>query len=198
MSRLVVAAVVEGHGEERSAIRTLVTRVWTELLGGEHVQVLKPIRQSRSRLVGRAGLLKAIDLAELKLRASASDDRAMILVLFDADDDLPCTLAPQLLEIVRSDRSHLDVSVVLANVEFETWFAAAAPSLTEFFDLTVTAPAPDPEAAGQRKATVLKWMKGEYAETIDQARLTHAMDLQLCRSRSKSFDKLCRELEKRL
>jgi hypothetical protein len=37
-----------------------------------------------------------------------------------------------------------------------------------------------------------------YAETVDQPRLTAAMDLQMCRERSKSFDKLCRELEKRL
>jgi len=41
-------------------------------------------------------------------------------------------------------------------------------------------------------------LHGRYAETIDQVRLTTAMDLNLCRSRSKSFDKLCRELEKRL
>lgn len=198
MSRLTVAAIVEGHGEQGSAIRTVVSRVWTEMLGGEYVNVLHPIRQPRAKLIRPEELLKAIDLADAKLRAHASDDRSLILVLFDADDDLPCVLAPALLEVVRQHRSHLDVVIVLANNEFETWFAAAAQSLTQFFDLNVMAPAPDPEAAGQRKGAVKRWMHGHYSETIDQVRLTQAMDLSLCHSRSPSFDKLCRELEKRL
>ena len=67
MSRLTVAAIVEGHGEQRSAIRTIVTRVWTELLGGEYVKVLHPIRQPRSKLIRQEGLLKAIDLADERL-----------------------------------------------------------------------------------------------------------------------------------
>jgi hypothetical protein len=198
MSRLTVAAIVEGHGEQKSAIRTIVTRIWTELLGGEYVNVLHPIRQPRSKLIREEGLLKAIDLADERLREHASGDRSLILVLFDADEDLACVLAPALLDVVRQNRSHLDVAIVLANTEFETWFAAAAESLAAFFDLSMTSPASDPEAAGQRKGAVKRWMHGAYAETIDQVRLTQAMDLRLCRSRSKSFDKLCRELEKRL
>lgn len=102
------------------------------------------------------------------------------------------------MEIVRRERPHLDIAIVLANTEFETWFAAAAESLTEFFDLSVTAPALDPETAGQRKGAVRRWMHGKYSETIDQVRLTQEMDLRMCRSRSPSFDKLCRELEKRM
>ena len=198
MSRLTVAAIVEGHGEEKSAVRTVVTRVWTELLAGDYVNVLRPIRVPRSKLVRPADLLRAVDLAELQLRKATPGDRSLILILFDADEDLPCVLAPVLVDTLRRQRSHLDIAVVLANIEFETWFAAAAESLNEFFDLKVVAPAADPEAARQRKATVVRWMRGEYSETVDQVRLTHAMDLRLCRSRSKSFDKLCRELEKRL
>jgi hypothetical protein len=198
MSRLIVAAIVEGHGEENSAIRTLVTRVWTELLSCEFVNVLRPIRQPRGKLVQRDGLLKAIDLASMMLSAIASADRRLILVLFDADEDLPCVLAPSLLDIVRKDRAHLDVAIVLAYREFETWFAAAAESLTAFFKLEITPPVLDPETAGQRKGAVHRWMQGRYSPTIDQVRLTQAMDLRLCRSRSPSFDKLCRELEKRM
>jgi predicted ATPase len=37
----------------------------------------------------------------------------------------------------------------------------------------------------------------KYSETIDQPAMTADMDLSLCRRRSPSFDKLCRELEKR-
>lgn len=35
-----------------------------------------------------------------------------------------------------------------------------------------------------------------YSPTVDQAALASLVDLELVRSRSKSFDKLCRELEK--
>jgi hypothetical protein len=198
MSRLVVAPIVEGHGEEKSAIRTIVTRIWRELLNGEYVRVLRPIRQPRSKLIQRDGLLRAIDLATLTLGEDESNDRRLILVLFDADDDLPCVLAPKLRDLVSSERGHLDIAIVIANQEFETWFAAAAESLQAFFDLSITPPAVDPEAAGQRKGAVRRWMRNQYSETIDQVRLTAQMDLRLCRSRSKSFDKLCRELEKRL
>jgi len=198
MSRLTVAPIVEGHGEQKSAVRTIVSRIWTEVLGAEYVNVLPPIRHPRTRLIRAEDLLKAVDLASLNLQKQQSEDRSLILVLFDADEDLPCELAPPLLDVVRRGRPHLDVAIVLAKSEFETWFAAAAESLTKFFDLAVVAPALDPEAARQRKATVQRWMHGAYAPTVDQPRLAQAMDLALCRSRSKSFDKLCRELEKRL
>lgn len=197
MSRLNVIPIVEGHGEQKSAIRTVVRRVWTELLGGEYVNVLRPIREPRSKLITPEGLIRAVKLADIQLRQLNNDDPSLVLVLFDADDDLPCVLAPRLLETIRAECGHLDVAVVLPNPEFETWFAAAAESLTQYFDLSVTAPSPDPEAAGQRKGAVHRWM-GHYSETIDQVRLTEAMDLSLCRSRSASFGKLCREFQKRL
>ena len=197
MSRINLVPIVEGHGEQKSAIRTLVTRVWTELLDGEYANVLRPIRIPRSKLVTSEGLLNAVDLAALKLREVPSGDAALILVLFDADEDLPCALAPLLMKIIQTERAHLDVALVLANPEFETWFAAAAESLTAFFDLSVAVPAPDPEGSGQRKGAVKRWMHGQYSETVDQVRLTAAMDLRLCRSRAPSFDKLYRELAKR-
>lgn len=198
MSRLNVIPIVEGHGEQKSAIRIVVWRVWTEILGGEYINVLRPIREPRSKLVTRQGLIKAIQLADIKLRQAAGDERSMVLVLFDSDEDLPCVLAPRLIEIIHAECAHLDVAVVLPNPEFETWFAASAESLTRYFDLDVVAPSADPEGAGQRKGAVRRWMHGRYSETIDQVRLTEAMDLRLCRERSKSFDKLCRELAKRL
>ena len=87
MSPPVVAPIVEGHGEVNSAIRIVITRVWTELLGGDYVEVLKPVRQPRTKLVQRDGLLRAIDFADLKIKEVGRNDHAMILVVFDADED---------------------------------------------------------------------------------------------------------------
>ena len=198
MTELTVCAIVEGHGEQASAVRSLLTRVWTELLPGTYIDVLQPIRRPKSKLIQADELLRAVDLADLKLRETPLFRRQLILVLLDADMDAPCILGPRLLEIVTERRAHLDVSVVVANVEFETWFVAAAQSLSRYFDLAATPLSADPEVVRQGKATVRRLMHGRYGETIDQPRLCSAMDLRLCRTRSASFDKLCRELEKRL
>jgi len=196
MNRIAVAAIVEGHGEQQSAVRTLVSRIWTELLGGDYAHVLVPIRRPRHKVVKPEELLKAIDLADLKLAAVQGYDAKLILVLLDADDDRPCELGPQLLNVARRERSHLPISVVIANVEFETWFVGAASSLSAYFDIAGTNVSADPEAARQGKATVLKLTRGRYGETVDQPRFSAIMDLAECRRRCPSFDKLCRELGK--
>jgi hypothetical protein len=192
MSRLRVVPIVEGHGEQQSAIRTLLERLWYEVLEGEYIDVLRPIRIPRSKIIQPSQLLHAVDLASMKLAAQSSTDPAFILVLFDADDDCPAELSEALRHTLL-----IDVSVVIAKVEFETWFVASHESLRTLFRAYDDSGAADPESARQGKGLIDRWMDGRYGETIDQPRLTAAMDLKTCRVRSPSFDKLCRELEKR-
>lgn len=196
MSRIAVAAIVEGHGEQQSAVQTLVSRIWNELLGGDYAHILKPIRLPRHKVVKPEELLKAIDLADLKLKGFEGYAAKLILVLLDADADPPCELGPKLLNIAQRERSHLNVSVVIANVEYETWFVGAAASLSNYFDLEGTNVSSRPETARQGKGMVLKLTHGHYSETLDQPRFTARMDLAMCRSHCPSFDKLCRELGK--
>ena len=196
MSRIRVAPVVEGHGDV-AAIRRLLTRAWAYIAGGGFIDVLQPIRRPKSKLIQPAELIKAVDLAHLKLSKVEPEDRGFILVLFDADEDCPATLASGLRQHLAAQRAHLDVAIVIANVEFETWFVAAAESLLEYFDLTTYVVPDDPEGTRQGKAAVKRLMAGRYGETIDQPRLAGVFDLQRCRERSRSFDKLCRELELR-
>lgn len=189
--------IVEGHGENNS-IRPLLQRIWSELLDGDYVDVVKPIRWSRGRLVQGSELGRAVDLATLKLREAQPQERGMVLILVDADEDLPCELGPGLLREALERRPDVDISCVVANVEYETWFIAAASSLGEYLDLDESAIPPDPEGQRAGKAWVQKRFRGvKYSETVDQPAMTMKMDLSLCRRRSASFDKLCRELEKR-
>lgn len=199
MSRLRIVPIVEGHGEDQ-AIRILLQRIWAEFLGGEYVEVLKPFRKKRLKLVKPDELAQALDAAMQKLQPSKSKDQALILVLLDADNDPPCILGPELLSLARTARSDADIACVIANVEYETWFVAAAESLSDFLDLSGDRlPAADPEQARQGKAWIQKRYRGlKYSETVDQPAMTQAMDLALCRQRSPSFRKLCRELEARL
>lgn len=202
MTRLVVAPIVEGHGEYNS-VRMLLDRVWREICGGTQVDVLRPIREKRNRLGANkdGALSRAVLLASRLLHAESelAPQVSLILILVDADDDLPCVLGPKLLSDARAARNDLDISCVVANVEYETWFVAAAASLSAFIQLQPGETFPtDPESARLGKGWIKKrFTRLSYSETLDQPRLTAQFDLKECRARSKSFDKLCRELQER-
>jgi hypothetical protein len=200
MSRLRIAPIVEGHGED-GALRILLQRVASEILGNAYVEVSRPIRGKRMKLVQSRELARALDLAMLKLRAAESDDPAMILVLLDADEDLPCQLGPELLKLAQSHRADADISCVVANVEYETWLVAGASSLGDYIDLTQGSDLPEePEKRRLGKHWIQQRFRGSrsYSPTVDQPAMTSRLDLRLARERSPSFDKLCRELEKRV
>jgi Domain of unknown function (DUF4276) len=199
MSRLRVAPIVEGHGEVGS-VRILLRRIW-ESLGGEFMEVLQPIRQPRGRLVKKDGLSNAIQLAHEKLNnPPISTDPAIVLILIDADEDCPREWGPKLLDIAREVDSRMDVACVLAKLEYETWFVAAAESLEKYLELPLGFIASEsPEEARHGKGWVKQHFRGtRYSETQDQPAMTSVMDLAVCRRRSPSFGKLCRELERRL
>jgi len=193
VTRLLVAPIVEGHGEV-ACVRGLLERIGQEQLGGAVIDSLKAFRCPRSKLLRSDDLPKVAELAVAKLRQSAcGDDHLLLLVLVDADEDCPAQLAPTLLNRLQ----HLPVhcACVLATKEFESWFVAAADSLRRYLEFDD--PVPDlPERAGK------KWIEqrfrrsraARYSETIDQPAMAATMDLALCRLRSPSFDKLCRDL----
>lgn len=198
MSELRVAPIVEGHAEVE-AVRILLERVWYEILEGDFIEVLRPIRRPRGELVRDRDLIRAVQLGGLLLDESSKSIPGLTLLLIDADRDLPCLLAPRLTGMVHQELEHLDFACILANSEWETWFVAAAESLSDYLDLPAGQAVPeDPEARGLKKAWIQERFRGKYSPKLDQPRLTARMDLTLCRRRSPSFDKLCRELENRL
>ena len=198
MIDLRVVSIVEGHGEV-SALPLLLRRIWG-LIGGGGLDILRPIRSKRNLLVSATGreLDRAVQLAAHKLTAANPPAaKELILILVDADRDLPCLLGPQLTASAQKARGDKDSVCVVANVEYETWFAAAADSLKAYLNLKRDKVMPlDPERSRQGKGWVKARFSG-YSETVDQAKFTALMDLDLCRRRSPSFDKLWREIEKR-
>ena len=199
MKRLRVVPIVEGHGEVE-CVRILIERAWREL-GGEFVDVLRPIRGKRQKLVRKEDLGKAVRLAVSKLaNPGLTPDPGLVLVLLDADTDPPCHLGPELLGFAQEVASSTDVACVLAKVEYETWFVAAAESLEEYLDLSEDEQVPEnPEEQRLGKGWIEHRFKGtKYSETQDQPSMTAKMDLSLCRRRSPSFEKLCRDLARRL
>jgi hypothetical protein len=202
LSALLVAPIVEGHGEF-SAVRSLLQRIGYEIIGGSYIDVLRPIRRPKDVLLRRVDELhKAIDFAAVALQASLrSIPQQLILILLDADDDdPPCILGPKVQQLATSHRPDVDIATIIANVEYESWFVAAAPSLGQYIKLLETDVLPlKPEETRSGKGWIEKrYTQAKYSESVDQPKLTAKMDLRMARDNSPSFDKLCRELECRL
>jgi len=137
-----------------------------------------------------------VQLAALDARPGGA-----VLVVLDADEDCPKTLAAQLLRRARTGVADLPVSVVLAKREFEAWYLAAAESLRGQRGLPPDLePPPEPEAIRGAKEWLQRHMPfgRRYSETLDQPALAAVFNLELARRRSPSFEKLCREMARLL
>ena len=193
MDDFCILPIVEGHGEVE-AIRTLLQRVWNELLGGNYIHVLRPFRVPKGKILKEEELIRYLKLAELKLDQEQKYVKRAILVLFDADADLPCILAKQVLEMIAASGLQTPSFCVIANKEFETWFVASADTMPNEFSDLEGGVAEMAELEGRGKLWVKEHFQRHYSETADMPRLTKQMDLGLVRDRCPSFDKLCREL----
>ena len=202
MKVLKIAPIVEGDGEV-AAVPILLRRISEAFAPDSTFHVLRPILRPRDRLLQNKDhcLEKSINLAVGKLRqCTIPGARELILVLVDADKECAANVGPRLQSLARSLRSDVDIACVLAVLEYETWFVAAADSLRRYLKIDEGTRIPDdPEMDRCRKGWIERQFRGvKYVEPVDQPKLTAAMDLVACRRRSASFDKLCREVERRL
>ncbi|MGY0196659.1 DUF4276 family protein [Leptothrix sp. BB-4] len=189
-----VCPIVEGDGEVL-ALPVLLRRIARQFTPHCAMDVLRPIRVHRMTLLNRP------DEFERYLRLAAnycgSDD--LILILLDADDDCPVTLAASLRSQAERVLPHRRVAVVLANREFEAWFIAAADSLVEVIGLSLL---PDDQKVPSDSPRDAKGWLGKrmgprrYHPISDQATFARHIDLQMARERSRSFRKLCDDWER--
>ncbi len=204
-----VVVIVEGHGED-GAIRTLLERIWYDLLRGDYIEVI-PWRGKQGQLLSAGGeeLRSVVKAAAIKLHATVhtteqTDFRRLLLIMVDTEgleENCPMTRAPALVATARKERSDpaTEIACVLPNVMFETWFAAAAHSLRDQNGLASDLPkSKDPEGDRLGKSWLKKHLSRKYKETVDQARFVAKMDLEECKNSSRSFRKLVGELKRRL
>ena len=190
--------IVEGHGEI-SAVPELLRRLAHEEFRNYQLEVMRPFRLPRGRILADAGLEKAVELGARKL---AADGRTgAILVLLDADDDCPAVLAPALLQRITAVKPSLSSSVVIAKAEYESWFLASAVSLRGKNSVRADAnPPSNPESIRDAKGHLERELfvrDAKYSETIDQVSLTASMDFVEAR-RCPSFEKLYRDMSRLL
>jgi hypothetical protein len=190
MSTVSVGCVVEGVGEV-AALPVLLRRLAPELDPSVHLNVAKPIRIPRSRLLKAGELERATQLAALRAGHQA------VLVVIDADDDLPCQLAPELLSRAAAAVPGVYVALVIAQCEYEAWLIAGAQSIAGKRGLRDDL-LPPPNAESIRGAK--EWLSDHmaqanqaYSPTLDQAALTASVDLAQA-ANTLSFRKLKRDL----
>lgn len=187
---LTIATVVEGQGEV-AAVPVLLRRILAEIAPDTYVGLPRPYRVGRDSLIKSGGI-------EAAVKAVAEQGNA-VLVLLDADDDLPCTLGPELLRRAVRSRDDRPSSVVVATREFEAWFLAAAESLRGVRGLATDLAAP---AAPERLRDAKGWLTERrtdgraYKPTADQAALAQVFDLRAARAGAPSFGKLWRDVER--
>ena len=201
MARLRIAPIVEGNGE-MACIHALLGNVWRKFVDAESPEILKPIKKNRTQLDKRDKLRRFVEEAATFLAGRSTPSLpGLILILLDADDDCPAELGPRLRGWAKDVDARFEVACVVANLEYETWFVAAAESLAAagFLGRKGRESFPDdPEGQRLRKGWIeerYRIAKGEkYDPVVHQLPMTQAMDLDACHERSASFRKLCREL----
>jgi len=186
-----IVPIVEGHGDVQ-AVPILLRRLLQQSQAFQ-IQVARPIRIPKTRLLKKDGIERAIKIAKLH------ESCAGILVLLDADEDRDCPkhLAPRLLKWAQRAAAGTPATVVLAKREFEAWFLGSMESLRGQRGISKDAsPPPAPEEIRDAKGWLSKHMPPGtiYKETVDQAALSNLMDLDQARKSCPSFDKLCREI----
>jgi hypothetical protein len=191
MERNKVYAIVEEHGEANSPVpgqKPAVTILLQKVLGHLQCWTLYPSQQPwRMRSCGD---FFHADTRERTLRAHKNFlDCAAVLVLFDLDDACPAQKGPEIAARIRAmEPLPFTVTVVCAKREYEGWFLAGLESIHPgniYPD--------DPENIRGAK----QWLGRhfDYRETRDQANYTQRLDVDLTRSRSRSFQRLHHALQ---
>ncbi len=188
----VLVPIVEGYGDEK-AVPLLIRRILHERLQEFTVQVARPFRVPRDKVVKEYELERAIIQAQRKQK-----DAGAILVLLDTDpDDCPVVTASLLLEKAKS-ATGLPVAVVLAQLEYECWFLGAKKFLRGKCGIRYDAESvPHAETIRGAKGRLERNMAEgiNYKETRDQVKLTAKLDLDECEKNCQSFGKLLRDVQ---
>lgn len=184
-----IVPIVEGQAEVQ-AVPILLRRI-LKVLEAYHVQIARPFRVGRYKVVKKGELERAIQYA-MKDRENVE----AILIVLDADDDCPAELGPDLARRVEMVAAGKPFAVVLAKRELEAWFLGAKESLRGQRGIRMDAvPPASPEAIRGAKEALSRNMVGQrYLEVDDQPALAAAMDLEAAQRRCASFDKLMREV----
>ena len=123
--RIKIVPIVEGYGEVEAVFDFAKAR---SIRTGPRIslEIPHPIRILASKPTRRGELERALQLAYSRIETKGG-----IFILYDCDwpGSCPAKDGPSILRRAARRGSSIPVSVVLAKMEFETWFIAAAQSI---------------------------------------------------------------------
>jgi hypothetical protein len=188
----VIVPIVEGQGDAK-AVPVLLRRIF-EHHGEYTLPIGKPIVRPRQQITKPEELEKWVGQAVQRAGCTA------VLVLLDADEECGNRVTPLGPELRARAQAVTDlpVFVVLANKEFEAWLLAGIEGLREAGRVYEDAEAPlDVEAMSHPKGNLSGLMgpDGPYGETVDQASFAHLFDMGWALQRSRSFQKLWKDVD---
>ncbi len=210
MAKYIIVPIVEGHGEVAAV--PILLREWLRFRRYRNVEVhpAGPVVAG-----GKGNLVAAYDRilgrgVEHFVRSAWLRRPDVILILLDADEDCPKTLASDLLARARTQvPPDCPIAVVVANREYEAWFLAAfasakfrRPLMIQGFRLERQSlpRGMDVEAVANCKDRIAGLIGlGKYEERIHQPALTRLLPFTPGMTRrSRSFRKLLKELHELL
>lgn len=185
--------IVEGFGEQR-AVPVLVNRWLSRKQRGQYHRhtwtVDTVVTHDCSRIKNPHDARRRLGV-ECYVETAIAKGADGILVILDADDDVPNALGPVLCQRARAVARRTPVEVVVANREYEAWFLADAwllrrrgifPKENRLEKLVL------PEAKRDCKGIVGELLGRPYEETSDQISLTEQLSWNRgARHRSPSF-----------
>ena len=189
-----IVAIVEGPGDKK-AVPGLVRKILWECHCFE-IPVSQAIPTG-----GKPFLLRKF---ERFLRYAVDNGGTAVLVLLDADEECPREKAVGLARRATAMNLNVPVAIVYAKQEYETWFIC---SLTPDRAGTgfgsglncrrMCQSRSVPKRYGMPRSGSGRHMRRRhsYKETVDQEPLTHQLELDLVRSKSRSFRRLWHAME---
>lgn len=191
-----IASIVEGHGEAE-AFPKLLYNIVLSIKPDTYPIVLPPHRVPRDSLLNVAGTLENY---VVKAVADAGPT-AILIILIDSDDDDPDDLTTRLAQRVRPQVDDAVSSVCVAVREYESWFIASLESIAPLAGIIDNTQIPEnvEQIRGAKEWLRSHMPRGDsYKPTLHQAEFSSAIDIDLARQRSRSFDRLCCEIRRLL
>ena len=183
MSRT-LACIVEGHGDTL-AVPVLLRRL-AEVKEDFQISISPPIRVHKDQFIRRDD-----EFRRKLLLAVAKAQGGAVIILLDADDDCPVSLASSLRARAQKIAPASNVHTVIACREYESWLIAGIGPLAGKRRVRADAtPPPNPDEIRDAKGWISEQMlSGRYHEVVDQPAMTATFDLQHAQAASRSFRK---------
>jgi len=194
MRTATIVPIVEGPGEVEAA--PLLLRRLCERKEYWNIKVDRPINAH-----GIGNITKVNGLEGYLEVAARRNECNGILVLLDAEGDCSKEVAKNLAERAKQHSPHLSTVVVAAKHHYENWFLGSAETIAGKRGLKQNLELIDnPESIPDPKRWLTdRMVQGKaYRETLDQAPLSQAIDIELVRQRSRSFRRFEHALEQLL